>query len=119
MSKFSALLCACLILSAGPAFAWSPEGYPGSTWGNVGRDMSGFEGNDTMGKVTQGIRWVTLPGKVTVDTYGSYRWRYRTENQRFFESWHEYRIQGQSIQHSLGHLTHALPGHTDRGARLF
>jgi hypothetical protein len=72
--------------SASASAAWSPEGYPGSTWGNIGRDLSAFEGNDTMGKVTQGVHWVTLPGKIPFETYGSYRWRYRTENNRFFDA---------------------------------
>ena len=90
------LLIGILLLGAGAARAWSPEGYPGSTWGSVGRDLSGFEGNDTMGNVTQGVRWATLPGGLGLETYGSYRWRYRTQNQRFYDA------QGPAAGVSLG-----------------
>jgi hypothetical protein len=82
-----ALAAAILILTASavPARAWEPLAYPGSTWGNVGRDLSGFDGNFTSGFVQQGVDWFALPGKLVFDTYGGYSWRARTSNQQFFD----------------------------------
>ena len=79
------LAVAALILAAASARAWQPLGYPGSTWGDVGRDFSGFSGNGTMGYVQQGVDWFAFPGRVVFDTYGGYGWRERTNNQQYFD----------------------------------
>ena len=61
-------------------------GYPGSTWGELSRDLDGLEGNATMGSVRQGIDWVKLPGGFVLNTFGVYRWRMRSELRPFFNA---------------------------------
>ncbi|MBI4386370.1 MAG: hypothetical protein HY551_03210 [Elusimicrobia bacterium] len=76
-------LSGCLLA---PAWSFSPEGYPGSTWGNGTRDLNGFEGYGTQGKVHQSIQWLTLPGAITAKTFAAYRWRIRTQNRNFYDA---------------------------------
>lgn len=71
---------------AASAAAYAPLGYPGSTWGNLSRDLDGLEGNGTMGNVRQGVDWAKLPGDVTFNTYGAYRWRFRSELRPFYNA---------------------------------
>jgi hypothetical protein len=68
------------------AWALSPEGYPGSIWGTAARDLNGIEGYRTLGSLTQGVQWLTLPGAIPVKTYASYRWRIRSQNKTFFDA---------------------------------
>lgn len=69
-----------------PARAYSPEGYPGSTWGNLSRDFSGLEGNGSQGRVTQGVDWFHLPTNIPFKTYAAYKWRFRSENRPFYNA---------------------------------
>ena len=75
-----------VVALAVPAAAFSPVAYPGSTWGHLNRDLDGIEGNGTLGKVQQGVRWITLPYKIQLETFAAYRWRLRSQNRRFFNA---------------------------------
>ena len=79
-----ALLAVCL--HAASAAAYSPEAYPGWSWGNGTRDFNGFEGYGTQGNVNQGVQWLTLPGGLPFMTYASYNWRMRTQNRTFYDA---------------------------------
>jgi uncharacterized protein YegP (UPF0339 family) len=87
---------ALLLTLAAPASAYSPEAYPGATWGEISRDASGLEGNGTMGWVRQGVRWYTFPFKIQLESYGAYHWRMRSENRRF------YNVHGPAVGTKLG-----------------
>jgi len=80
----TALALAVLLgaLAAPPARAVA--GLPGSSWGVVSQDVDGLEGAGTQGFLQQGVDWVRLPYAGPLRTFGSYRWRFRTENERFF-----------------------------------
>lgn len=82
LAAFAALSLACA-----PASAFGPEGYPGSLWLTGFRDLNGFEGWGTQGSLTQGVQWLTLPGDITVETYGRYFWRLRNKNQTYFDAY--------------------------------
>ena len=71
---------------AASAAAYAPLGYPGSTWGNLSRDLDGLEGNGTMGNIRQGVDWAKLPGGVTFNTFGAYRWRFRSEQRPYYNA---------------------------------
>jgi len=81
-----ALAAVLIATAAGSSLAYSPEGYPGWTWGNGTRDLNGFEGYGTQGNINQGIRWFTLPYDVSFKNYASYRWRMRTQNRQFYDA---------------------------------
>ena len=66
------------------AAAYSPQGYPGSTWGTLSRDFDGLEGNGAQGFVKQGVQWLTLPYDVPFQTYGFFAWRQRSLNRPFY-----------------------------------
>jgi hypothetical protein len=76
--------------AAAPALAYEPLAYPGSTWGNVSRDFSGFSGYGTQGYVQQGVDWFALPQNVVFDTYVGYGWRDRSNNQHYFNEYGPY-----------------------------
>lgn len=80
-------LCAVVLaaLAAAPAAAYAPLGYPGSTWGDLTRDLNGVEGNGSQGKLIQGVHWLTLPWKVEAKALAGYTWRVRTEERRFYD----------------------------------
>lgn len=79
----AALLAAACPPPAGAAY--KPVGFPGSTWGSLGRDMSGFEGYGAQAWVQQGVEWFRLPYGVKPKTFGAYRWRARTENGKYYD----------------------------------
>lgn len=78
------LLAAAALFFSSQAFA-APLGLPGTSWGEVTRDMSDVDGTGTQGRVTQGVRWARW-GDVKFETPASYRWRARTRDQRFYDS---------------------------------
>lgn len=80
------LLLALSWSSAAAATPYAPLGYPGSTWGNLSRDLAGLEGNGTMGNVRQGVDWAKLPAGVTFNTYAAYNWRLRSELRPFYNA---------------------------------
>jgi hypothetical protein len=60
-------------------------GAPFSTWGRLSYDIYDVDGVGSQGWVEQGIDWVKVKG-VTVNTFAAYRWRLRTENERFYNT---------------------------------
>jgi hypothetical protein len=60
-------------------------GLPTTTWGKVFRDSKQLEGNGTLGWISQGIEWCRLPYDITFKTLAVYRWRSRSENQRYYD----------------------------------
>jgi len=69
------------------AWAYSPLGYPGDSWGEGTRDLNGIEGYGTMGFVRQGVDWFDLPGGIPVDTYGEYVWNVRSLNKKYYNGY--------------------------------
>jgi len=87
-----------LVFSAAVAFSVSLsqsvhaieiQGYPGSTWGNISHDLDRLVGTGAMGYVNQGIDWVTLPGEITFNTFAEFRYRFRNENEEFYNAYSE------------------------------
>jgi len=73
---------------AEPTFCCIPiVGVPFSSWGQISRDLSGFDGNTTQGFLSQGVDWALLPGGITFRTTAAYRWRFRTKNRPFYNSY--------------------------------
>lgn len=68
-------------------WAFEIEGLPGATWGQLTEESTSVSGSGAMGWVNQGIDWITLPGKVTVNTFAEFRYRYRTKNQDFYNAY--------------------------------
>ncbi len=81
---FLALLLAALLCA--PASAYEPEGYPGSSWGEASRDFDGIEGTGVIGNINQGVRWITLPGDLALETYAGYNLRVRTQNRFYYNA---------------------------------
>jgi len=90
------------LLGSRPASALKYEGLPGSTWGAVYHDNDQLVGTGTLGYVNQGIDWVTLPGAITVNTYVEFRYRFRSENNEFYNAYSE--AVGLEFQRSPFHL---------------
>lgn len=90
------------LLCAAPAAAYSPVGYPGSVWNTNTRDAANFEGTGTMGRVSQGISWFTLPYKADFRTSAAYRWRFRSGNRLYFNA-HGPSL-GAAVSHSIGDI---------------
>ena len=80
------LLALGVLLCAQNASAYKPLAYPGWTWGYVGRDLSGIDGNVTQGNAAQGVDWARLPLGFTFETYGGYSWRARSKNRDYFDA---------------------------------
>lgn len=80
------LVVASLGFAISPA-AFSLEGFPGSSWGELSHDVDSYVGSGVMGYVNQGIDWVTLPGNVTLNTYVELRYRSRSRNNDFYDAW--------------------------------
>ena len=72
-----------------PAYALDVQGLPGSTWGNVSHDLDRLVGTGAMGYVNQGIDWTTLPGEITFNTFAEFRYRFRNENEEFYNAYSE------------------------------
>ena len=69
-----------------PEKSWSlsVEGLPGSAWISTSSDLSQIDGVSNQGNVRQGVQWFSLPGEFAFTTYLSYRWRFRTLNNLYF-----------------------------------
>jgi hypothetical protein len=83
----SILLCCSLCFVSATASAI--EGLPGSTWGNATDSFHGYApstGWSEMTWINQGIDWFTLPGGITVNTYGEYRYRHRIQNKQYYDA---------------------------------
>ncbi len=61
-------------------------GFPFGVWGKLTHDINDVEGSGSMGWVSQGVEWADLPGGIVFKTLGAYRWRFRTENTRFYDT---------------------------------
>ena len=85
IAVISALLLLPQLLSA-PARAYSPLGYPGSTFGDLTRNFDGLEGSGTQGWVRQGVTWLRPKG-IDLSTYAEYSWRMRTKNQHYYTAY--------------------------------
>lgn len=72
---------------ARPVAVAAIEGLPGSTWGQLTHDVDELTGSSAMGYINQGVDWVTLPGAITLNTYAEFRYRFREENNDFFNSY--------------------------------
>ena len=61
-------------------------GLPIATWGKVTHDLNSFEGDGTMGWVSQAVEWVRLPIPTSplLRTLATYRWRFRGKNRTYF-----------------------------------
>ncbi|HET6371468.1 MAG TPA: hypothetical protein VFG95_09740 [Nitrospiria bacterium] len=70
-----------------PANALEPLGYPGSTWGQLSYDNDSLVGAGALGYINQGIDWTTLPGDIPVNTFAEFRYRFRTENNDFYNEY--------------------------------
>ncbi len=70
-------------------------GFPLTTWGRVSHDMSGIEGDGTMGWVAQGVDWLRFRGGTTLTTAAYYKWRLRSQERQF------YNVHGPSINVEL------------------
>ena len=84
--RFIAVLTALLLLPQfcpGRAQAYSPVGYPGSTYGNASQNFDGLEGAGTQGWVRQGVTWLEVKG-LDLNTYADYSWRVRTKNKTYY-----------------------------------
>lgn len=84
--RAGAMTLVLMMGSAAWAAAYAPLGYHGSTWGNLSRDLDGLEGNGSMGNVRQGVDWAKLPGGVTFNTFGAYRWRMRSALRPYYNA---------------------------------
>lgn len=83
------LACFLGLAVSRPAAALQYESLPGSTWGAVYHDNDQLVGTGTLGYVNQGIDWVTLPGAITVNTFVEFRYRFRSENNEFYNAYTE------------------------------
>jgi hypothetical protein len=79
-------ICFILLLTGSANTFAAPEAYPGALWGTASRDFNNIEGLGTMGFISQGVQWVTLPGDVRFQTYASYSWRFRSENRDYYDA---------------------------------
>lgn len=59
----------------------------GFTYGRLNKDFNNIGGLDISGVVNQGIDWFTLPGNLTFNTYGEFRFNYRTVNGTFYNAY--------------------------------
>ncbi|HAH05352.1 MAG TPA: hypothetical protein DCM05_02325 [Elusimicrobia bacterium] len=78
-----------LVFASAPAGSetYSPEGYPGSTWGSLKRGSDDTEGTGVQGWARQGVRWVRFKGDVDMDTYAAYNWRVRNKNKTYYNTY--------------------------------
>lgn len=90
MSAGSIAVLAVLLLSPrfchGRAGAYSPLGYPGSTYGDVTRNFNGVEGTGSQGWARQGVTWLRVKG-IDINTYAEYSWRMRTKNKKYYNAY--------------------------------
>jgi len=74
-------------LGLGMSWAVDIEALPGSTWGQATYEATGLTGPGVQGFVNQGIDWVTLPGKLTLNTFAELRYRVRENNKNFYNTY--------------------------------
>lgn len=84
MKKLS--LCLLFLALASPAFAYTPEAFPGAIWSSESAEFDGIEGLGSMGWISQGVQWITLPENIHFQTYGAYKWRFREDNDQYFDA---------------------------------
>lgn len=58
----------------------------GSTWGTLSYDLDGSTGKTAMGYINQGVDWFEMPEKITFNTFAEYRFRYRTEDNYYYNA---------------------------------
>ena len=63
------------------------QGLPGATWDTFTHDFSSLVGSGAQGFINQGIDWTTLPGGIVFNTFAEFRYRLRTENNDFYNSY--------------------------------
>ena len=86
IAHLTAVLTALLLLPQfcpGRAQAYSPAGYPGSTYANSSYNFNGLEGAGTQGWVRQGVTWFSVKG-LDLNTYAAYSWRVRTKEKPYY-----------------------------------
>lgn len=71
----------------GTSWALDIEGLPGSVWGHASYEKSDIAGPGVLGYVNQGIDWITLPGELTLNTFGEFRYRFRENNKEFYNAY--------------------------------
>ncbi|MHB8482604.1 MAG: hypothetical protein ACYDBV_07720 [Nitrospiria bacterium] len=72
-----------------PNRAIAIEGLPGSTWDYLSHDVDSLVGTGAMGFINQGIDWMKLPGGAMLNSYGEFRYRFRSENRTYFDAYGE------------------------------
>jgi hypothetical protein len=82
--RFLAALTILFCLFQETAWSFGIEGLPGSAWISTSSDLSQIDGVSSQGNVRQGVQWFTLPGEFTFVSYLSYRWRFRTLYNLYF-----------------------------------
>jgi hypothetical protein len=63
------------------------QGLPGSTWDAFTQDFTSLVGSGAQGWINQGIDWTTLPAGIIFNTFAEFRYRLRTENTDFYNSY--------------------------------
>lgn len=96
------LVALCVIFFLNSFVAWGYEALPGSTWGQISHDDDTLVGNGTMGYINQGIDWTTLPGGIKFNTFGEVRYRFRSENRAYYNTYGE--ALGLEFKKSIFHL---------------
>lgn len=84
---FAGLIVFAALSVAAPAAGLDYIGLPGSTWGALTHDVDSLVGSGTQGYINQGIDWVKLPGEITFNTFAEFRWRFRSENNEFYNAY--------------------------------
>lgn len=78
-------MLAALVLPSGVS-AFEVLGCPGSIWGQITHEKNTISGSGIMGFVNQGVDWFNLPGDIVLNTFAEYRYRARTQNQKYYNS---------------------------------
>jgi hypothetical protein len=60
--------------------------FPGSFWGRLAYDVDGLNGSGAQGFINQGVDWFFLPGGIVTNTYAEYRYRSRTNNNKYYDA---------------------------------
>ena len=85
--SFGIVLILCLIFSTN-AFGFDVKEIPGSTWNQITLETNGLtRGLSTIGYINQGIDWGTLPGDITFNTFGEFRYRLRSRKQKYYNAY--------------------------------
>ena len=73
-----------LVFLTPTSFSFEIQALPGSSWGEISYDDDRLVGGGAIGHINQGIDWITLPGDFTLNTFVEFRYRFRSENKRFY-----------------------------------